>query len=272
MPVEADDLPTAEADILAPAEADDRAGAPPTIAAEIDAADPPTAPAAAVAASEPPPSPPAAQPTPPAAPADVPVSAALAAALAPIPPRRGGHQQPRPPVVSTTAAQAPAPEGATAAPPPRRRVKLISIFWAIALLFVIASGLLVATWSATGPHLSPDLAILARMPGGRIITLRGMGAPNANARLYLVDNGRRAELAVDSMPALPGGRVYQAWVAEAGQPVRGAGSFYVSRKGDAIVPAAVNIPAERIQAIFITQEPAPGTNAPSGPRLLQWAP
>jgi hypothetical protein len=74
------------------------------------------------------------------------------------------------------------------------------------------------------------------------------------------------------MPALPGGRVYQAWIAEAGQPVRSAGSFYVSRKGDAIVPATVNIPAERIQAIFITQEPAPGTTAPSGPRLLQWAP
>jgi hypothetical protein len=74
------------------------------------------------------------------------------------------------------------------------------------------------------------------------------------------------------MPALPGGRVYQAWIAEAGQPVRSAGSFYVSRKGDAIVPATVNIPPERIQAIFITQEPAPGTNAPGGPRLLQWAP
>jgi hypothetical protein len=74
------------------------------------------------------------------------------------------------------------------------------------------------------------------------------------------------------MPALPGGRVYQAWVAEAGQPVRSVGSFYVSRKGDAVVLATVGIPAERIQAVFITQEPAPGTTAPGGPRLLQWAP
>jgi DNA-directed RNA polymerase specialized sigma24 family protein len=202
----------------------------------------------------------------------VPVSEALAAALAPIPPRRGGRQQPRPAVAAGQAPVQPdAPENA-AAQPPRRRVKLISIFWAIALLFVIAVGLFVATWSATGPHISPDLAILARMPSGRVITLRAMGAQNADARLYLTDGGRRAELGVDGMPPLPTGMVYQAWIAEAGQPIRSAGSFYVSRKGDAVVPATVGIPAERIQAIFITQESAPGTLAPSGPRLLQWAP
>jgi hypothetical protein len=113
---------------------------------------------------------------------------------------------------------------------------------------------------------------LSRLPGGRVLVLRGMGAPNASARLHTIDSGRRAELAVDGMPPLPNGQVYQAWIAEAGQPVRSAGSFFVNRKGDAVMPASVGIPSERIQAVFVTQEAVPGSSAPSGPRLLQWAP
>jgi RNA polymerase sigma-70 factor, ECF subfamily len=181
-------------------------------------------------------------------------SEALAAALAPIPPRR------------------PQPRRAAPEAPRKRGVKLASIGWGAALLFVVASGLSVAAWSATGPHLSPDLNVLSRLPGGRIVVLRGTGTPTASARLHSVDSGRRAELSVDGLPPLPGGRVYQVWLTEPGQPARTAGSFLVNRRGDAVIPVSLGGPVERLQAIAVTQEPAPGTTAPTGLRMLEGAP
>ena len=180
-------------------------------------------------------------------------SEALAAALAPIPPRRPQQQV--------------APE-----PPRKGGVKLATIGWGVALLLVVASGLSVAAWSATGPHVSPDLNVLSRLPGGRIVTLRGAGTPTASARLHSVDSGRRSELSVDSLPPLPSGRVYQVWLIEPGQPGRSAGAFFVNRRGDAVVPVNLGGPVERLQAIAITQEPAPGTTAPTGTRVLEGTP
>jgi hypothetical protein len=187
-------------------------------------------------------------------PAEIPPGEALAAALAPIQPRR--QQQPKRP-----------PE-----PPTGRRFKLASILWAVALLVVVGSGLVVAAWSATGPHLSPDLAILSRLPGGRVVTLRGAGAPNATARVYSIDSGRRAELAADGLPPLPNARVYQLWILEPNQQARSAGAFYVNRKGDAVVPLSLGGPIERLQVLFLTQEQAPGVTTPSGQRLLEGTP
>jgi DNA-directed RNA polymerase specialized sigma24 family protein/anti-sigma-K factor RskA len=187
-------------------------------------------------------------------------SEALAAALAPIPPRRAGHQQRRP-------AAADQPDQ-----PARSGRRLAPIFWGVALLFVIGSGLFVGAWSATGPHVSPDVTILSRLPGGRVLALRGTGAPTASARVHTVDSGRRAELSVEGLPTLPSGRVYQVWLAEAGQPAQSVGVFLVNRRGDAVMPLTMSIPLEQLQAIFITLEPAPGTGAPSGGRLLEWTP
>lgn len=182
-------------------------------------------------------------------------SEALAVALAPIQPRR--TQQPR----------HAAPEA-----PGKRGVKLATIGWGAALLFVVASGLAVATWSATGPHVSPDLNVLSRLPGGRVVTLRGTGTPTASARLHSVDSGRRSELAVDSLPPLPTGRVYQVWLLEPNQQARSAGAFLVNRRGDAVVPVNIGGPVERLQALAVTQEPAPGAAAPTGLRVLEGAP
>jgi anti-sigma-K factor RskA len=187
-------------------------------------------------------------------PGEVPTSEALAAALAPIQPRR---QQPH----------RPAPD----APSPRR-IKMASIFWAGALLFVIASRLIVTAWSATGPHLSPDLAVMSRLPGGRVITLRAAGTPTASVRLHSIDSGRRAELSADGLAPLPNGRVYQLWIVEPNQQPRSAGAFFVNRRGDAVAPMILGGPVERLQGIFLTQEPAPGTTTPTGPRLLEGAP
>lgn len=170
-------------------------------------------------------------------------------------------------------------EGAQATAPvthaqPRRgvRIKLASVGWAAALLLVIAAGLVGFVWSATGPHVSPEVQILARLPGGQLLSLRGSAVPSASARLFVAENGRRAELDVDALPPLAPGRVYQLWFDEPGQPSRTGGAFGVDQRGDAVVRVVVPTPLERVRAVGITQEPAPGLASPTGVRLLDWTP
>ena len=112
----------------------------------------------------------------------------------------------------------------------------------------------------------------ARLPGGQLLRLGGTGAPTASARLYAVENGRRAELTVDALPPLARGRVYQIWFMEPGQPPRTGGAFGVDPRGDAVVQVAIPTPLERVREITVTQEPAPGGSAPSGVPLLGWTP
>jgi hypothetical protein len=181
----------------------------------------------------------------------LPPSRALAAALAPVPARRG---QPRPTRRST-----------------QRRIRLASIGWAAALLFVIAAGLFVAFWSASGPRVSADVALLAWLPGGQVLTFRGTSVPAASARLYVIDGGRRAELDVDALPSLPPSRVYQLWLFEADQSARSGGTFTVNQRGNAATRIGLPVPIDRVQSATITQEPAPGSPSPTGPRLLDWS-
>jgi anti-sigma-K factor RskA len=182
----------------------------------------------------------------------------------------------------TSVRAAPVEEVADEGPPtepvrriqPRRglRISLASIGWAAALMFVVAAGLMVFAWGATGPHASPDVALLARLPGGQVLNLVGTGVPSASARLFVVEDGRRAELAVDALPPLPPGRVYQLWFAEPGQPVRTGGVFEVNRQGDAVAQVMIPTPLERVQAVAVTEEPAPGSPGPTGIHLLDWTP
>jgi hypothetical protein len=152
------------------------------------------------------------------------------------------------------------------------RIRLASIGWGLTLLFVIAAGLFVFTWSATGPHASPDMEIAAWLPGGQVLELAGTMMPSAKARLFVTDGGRRAELAVDALPPLASGRVYQIWFSEPGQPARNGGAFLVDPRGDAVVRVIIPMPLDRVRAIGVTQEPAPGLAAPTGVSLLTWTP
>lgn len=156
--------------------------------------------------------------------------------------------------------------------PRQRRIRLASLGWAAALLFVIASGLFVGAWAATGPHASAAVELQARLPGGQVLPLAGTGVPTARARLFVVQNGRQAELAVDALPPLRAGRVYQLWFAEPDQPIKTGGAFSVDARGDAVARVTIPAPLERMRAIAVTEEPAPGSPGPTGPHLLDWAP
>lgn len=174
-------------------------------------------------------------------------------------------------IQQTPGGPAPVPPGRE--PRPRGvRIKLASIGWAIALLSTVAAGLFYGVWSTTSPHPTFELEVLSRLPGGQRLALYGTVIPTASARLYVVDNGRRAELTVDALPPLLPGRVYQLWFAEPNQPARSGGSFGVDPRGDASVRVTVPIPLERMGEVAVTQEAAPGGTAPTGVKLLVWTP
>ena len=84
--------------------------------------------------------------------------------------------------------------------------------------------------------------------------------------------GRRAELTVDALPQLARGRVYQLWFTKPGQPPRTGGAFGVDARGDASVQVAIPTPLERVPAVTVTQEPAPGSPSPTGVMLLSGTP
>jgi hypothetical protein len=150
------------------------------------------------------------------------------------------------------------------------RIKLASLGWAGALLFTLAAGVFAWVWGATAPHASMTTELLARLPGGHVLGLRGTGAPAASGRLFVLDGGRHVELTVDNLPPLNASRVYQLWVSETEQPARTAGAFRVDPRGDAAIEVTFPVPLERVRAITITQEPTPGSPLPTGPRLLDW--
>jgi anti-sigma factor RsiW len=156
-------------------------------------------------------------------------------------------------------------------PARQRRFTLASLAAAAALAVVVAIGVMVAAWGITGPHPSPATALLARLPGGQVLPLAGTGVPSASARLFVVNDGQRAELVVENLPPLAPGRVYQLWFAEPGQPVRTGGTFLVNQAGTAATPVTIPLPLERASAVAVTEEPAPGSPGPTGPHLLDWA-
>ncbi|MGE3272138.1 MAG: anti-sigma factor [Chloroflexota bacterium] len=155
--------------------------------------------------------------------------------------------------------------------PRQRKIRLASLGWAGALLFVLASGLFVGAWSATGPHASPGMELRVRLPGGRILPLTSTDG-TAKARLYVVDGGQRAEMTVDRLPVLPEGRVYQVWFAQSDQPFKSGGTFTVNARGDAVVNVTLPAPLSQLKGISVTAEPAGGSANPTGPQLLSWAP
>jgi anti-sigma-K factor RskA len=124
---------------------------------------------------------------------------------------------------------------------------------------------------APGPAPGPEVEALSRRPG-RVVILNGTGKPNASARLFVaVDGG--GHLAVSGLePLPPRERTYQLWFVPAGGlPVTGA-AFGVDGYGRAWVKVAVPSSLDDVQAIVITEEPAPRGSAPTGQHLLEALP
>lgn len=126
------------------------------------------------------------------------------------------------------------------------------------------------TRRAPGPAPGPEVEALSRRPG-RVVILTGTGKPGASARIFVaVDGG--GHLAISGLNPLPRERTYQLWFVRTDAPAVTGATFSVDSRG--IAWAKVTVPAalEGVQAIVVTEEPAPGSTAPTGPQLLNALP
>lgn len=92
-------------------------------------------------------------------------------------------------------------------------------------------------------------------------------APGADVRAQLVASGGSWQLDVGRMPALPPGRVYQAWVMRRGRGVEPSTVFVVARDGSTSVGIPQSLGAG--DQVLVTREPRGGSAAPTTKPLLQ---
>lgn len=123
-----------------------------------------------------------------------------------------------------------------------------------------------------GLQRAPGIEQLAGRPDGPLIPLVGTGDPNASARLYVTRDGQRGQLAITGLAPLPPGRIYQLWFARPGQPTITGGAFRVNDNGAALATVIIPAPLDQVRAIAVTEEPSPGSPAPTGEHLLDGAP
>jgi len=122
------------------------------------------------------------------------------------------------------------------------------------------------TRRAPGPAPGPEVEALSRRPG-RVVILAGTATPGATARLFVASDGGHGHLAISGLTALPRERTYQLWFLRTDVPAVSGTTFGVDGRG--IAWAKVSVPAlDDVRAIVVTEEPAPGSVAPTGPPLL----
>ncbi|HVP18641.1 MAG TPA: sigma-70 family RNA polymerase sigma factor [Spirochaetia bacterium] len=115
---------------------------------------------------------------------------------------------------------------------------------------------------------------LAFVTASDITTLHLSAGPGAPVRTHGSYRGRPgtklAVMALHDLPPLPRGRAYQAWILSGGAWVS-VGSATPGADGNAIIIVESTTVATLPEAIQVTEEPAAGSAAPSGPAIIQYA-
>lgn len=93
------------------------------------------------------------------------------------------------------------------------------------------------------------------------------GPASATGNLFYSSRERRIALAVEGLPDLPEGQVYQLWYLSEGQDPQPAGTFEAGPDGKAAM-IEQDIEAGSFQQVAITAEPEGGSQAPTSPVLL----
>ena len=114
----------------------------------------------------------------------------------------------------------------------------------------------------------PEVEALARRPG-RLVILTGTGAPGASGRLLVAIDGHHGHLATAGLGPLAAERTYQLWFMRPGAPTATGGTFRVDSRGRAWATITVPISLDDARVIAVTEEPAPGSAAPTGSYLLE---
>jgi len=113
----------------------------------------------------------------------------------------------------------------------------------------------------------PQVDALARRPG-RLVILTGAGAPGASARLLVAADGGHGHLAIAGLKPLPPERAYQIWFVRSGAPTVSGGTFAVDARGRAWASVEPPPSLDDVRTIMVTEEPAPGSPAPTSPALV----
>jgi anti-sigma-K factor RskA len=114
----------------------------------------------------------------------------------------------------------------------------------------------------------PEVEALARRPG-RLVILAGTGAAGASGRLLVAIDGHHGHLATAGLSPLAADRTYQLWFVRPGAPTVTGGTFRVDSRGRAWATITVPISLDEARVIAVTDEPAPGSMAPTGSYLLE---
>lgn len=123
------------------------------------------------------------------------------------------------------------------------------------------------TAAARLANLQSELELLSG-PGSSIHALSGTGpTPNARARVFLDPVTGRALLFAYDLPILQPGDVYELWAIRDGAP-RPAGTFLPGEGGRARLEITDRSLLEGVDALAVTVEPEPGTDAPTGDMVL----
>ena len=113
----------------------------------------------------------------------------------------------------------------------------------------------------------PQVEALSRRPG-RMVILKGVAAPAANARMFIAADGGHGHMAISGLARLPKGRTYQVWfIRVQGRPLVG-GAFEVDAHGRAWVSIDPPASLDDVRSVTVTEETIPGSTAPTGATLL----
>jgi anti-sigma-K factor RskA len=112
----------------------------------------------------------------------------------------------------------------------------------------------------------PEVEALARRPG-RLVILTGPAG--ASGRLLVAIDGLHGHLATAGLKPLAADRTYQLWFVRRGAPSMTGGTFRVDSRGRAWATITVPVSLDEAHAIAVTEEPAPGSAAPTGSYLLE---
>ncbi|HEX6913244.1 MAG TPA: anti-sigma factor [Longimicrobium sp.] len=105
-------------------------------------------------------------------------------------------------------------------------------------------------------------------PAVRVIDMASAGRPEPGGRMFWDQRTHRWTFFAHDLPAIQRGREYQLWLITPGGRKLPAPTFRPGPRGEARVEATYALPADSLQAIAVTEEPAGGLPAPSGPVVI----
>jgi anti-sigma-K factor RskA len=147
--------------------------------------------------------------------------------------------------------------------------RLVALFGRTAPAWGLASFALVLVLAASNLLLWRQLGqISTAQPEMRVIKLSSTNAvAPANGLIVISTDGNHGTLVVDELPVLPDTQEYQLWLIRDGKRTSG-GIFSVSRDGYGSLWVHSPEPLASYSSFGITVEPAGGSPAPSGSKVL----